>query len=88
MAIERSVLAAIRKHTHRTVGLAFVPDVVRGLPRPTETKRVLIELAQAGKVELRPDAGLGRFKQVELDNAPDGPQGSKLLWARLLEGKS
>jgi hypothetical protein len=84
MAIERSVLAAIRKKTDRQLGLAFVPDVVRNLPRPAETKKVLVELAQAGKVELRPDGGLGRFKQVELDNAPDGPQGSKLMWARLL----
>jgi hypothetical protein len=84
MASERSVLAAIRRHTQRELGLAFTPDVVRDLPRPAETKVVLLELARAGKVELRPDGGLGRFKAGELESAPDGPLGSKLMWVRLL----
>ena len=67
-----------------TIGLAFVPDIVCKAADPEQAKRALLRACQLGVIELRPDGGLSRFKQWELDAAPDGPQGSKLLWARVL----
>jgi len=67
-----------------SIGLAFVPEVLAGATDATRAKASLIRAARMGLIELRPDAGLGRYTQAELDAAPDGPQGSKLMWARLL----
>lgn len=67
-----------------SIGLAFVPDIVIKAANPEQAKRALLRACELGVIELRPDGGLSRFKQWELDAAPDGPQGSKLLWARVL----
>jgi hypothetical protein len=67
-----------------SIGLAFVPDIVTHVADPEQAKQALLRACKLGFIELRPDAGLGRYTQTELDAAPDGPQGSKLLWARPL----
>ena len=69
-----------------SVGLAFVPTVVERFPEMTREQlhQHLLQLYSDHLIELRPDSGLGRFSQSELDVCPDGPMGSKLLWARNL----
>jgi hypothetical protein len=74
------------EHVDPAVGLAFVPTVVLELP-PIHRMAALAAIkrsAVAGLIELRPDGGLGRFTQVELDAAPAAWDGSSLLWARVL----
>jgi hypothetical protein len=66
-------------------GLSFVPNVVRRLAPELDmaaAKRALLDAATRGLVELRPEAGLGRLSEEELDASPAGPQGSRLTWAR------
>jgi hypothetical protein len=67
-----------------SVGMAFVPTIVERFPEMTRTElhQHLLQLDRDHLIELRPDSGLGRFMQCELDACPDGPMGSKLLWAR------
>jgi len=92
---DRMVTAAIIRHNESSVGLSFVPNVVRDLMgnpmfrnehRPELRKRIfetLISLARLGVIELRTDAGLGRFTRDELANAPPAPQSSFYLYTRV-----
>ena len=76
----------MQRHLDSAVGLSFVPSVVLELP-PVHRASALIAIkraAVAGLVELRPDGGLSRFRQAELDAAPSAWDGSSLLWARVL----
>ena len=67
-----------------SIGLAFVPDIIGTYKNKEAAKRILLNAARIGLIELRPDGGLGRFSQNELDLAPPGPQGSYLLWVRII----
>ena len=80
------VIEQMQRHLDSAVGLSFVPSVVLELP-PVHRASALIAIkraAVAGLVELRPDGGLSRFRQAELDAAPSAWDGSSLLWARVL----
>ncbi len=69
-----------------SVGLAFVPAVIeKSRLAIGRAHSLLLELARGGKIELRPDSGTVRFTQAELQTAPAGPDGSRLLWARIDE---
>jgi hypothetical protein len=74
----------VEANVDERVGLAFVPNVLESVTNKAEGKRALVRAYELGLLELRPDGGLGRFTQAELDACPDGPQGSRLMWARLL----
>lgn len=81
-----SVLDLVEYNVDKRMGLAFVPRLLEHV-QPSDrwpAKLALLRAAELGLIELRPDGGLGRFTQAELDAAPDGPEGSKLMWARLL----
>ena len=76
----------VRQLAIPSVGLAFVPDLVAKLQLPLDQAHVLLfQASRHGLIELRPDAGASRFTETELLAAPQGPDGSRLLWARLLE---
>ena len=90
------VVEQIQLHTTGSVGLTFIPTVVLELP-PTHresAKRAIVRAAVDGLIELRPDGGLGRFTQLELDAAPAViipgmfPDGTRWLWARVLDSGS
>ncbi len=80
-------LAAVRRSTRPDLGIAFVPDIVRALAPPHATSAVhaaLLDLARTGRVELRPESGLGRLTAEDRALCPvtsDVP----LSWARSLE---
>lgn len=77
----------VAAHMTANVGLAFIPSIVCELP-PNHRGPALEAIkraAVAGLIELRPDGGLGRFTQAELDAAPTAWDGSSLLWARLIQ---
>jgi hypothetical protein len=84
---DRVVLAAARATLDRSVGLSFVPAAVQRLEEAGYGRGVvheaLLRLARQGGIELRPEAGVGRFSQEELDRCPPGPRGTRLVWARL-----
>lgn len=87
---EALVLDSLRKTTGAG-GLAFVPNAVArvlertGLPSAgSSVKEMIYDLAVDGKIELRPESGLNRLTPRELERCPDGPQGTKLSWARML----
>ena len=76
----------VRELAIPSVGLAFVPDLVAKLQLPLAQAHVLLfQASRDGLIELRPDAGASRFTEPELLAAPQGPDGSRLLWARLRE---
>lgn len=66
-------------------GLTSVPKLVRllggSLSRP-EVHAELIRLTRAGRMELRPESGMGRLSTEDLALCIPGPQGSKLSWVR------
>ncbi len=78
------VIDLVAANIDQRIGLAFVPHVLQQATDKWQAKLALLRAAELGLVELRPDGGLGRFTQAELDAAPDGPLGSKLMWARLM----
>jgi hypothetical protein len=73
-----------------SVSLAFVPTIVERFPEltPEQVQQLLLQLDREGLIELRPDGGWGRFSTSELAVCPDGPDNSKLLWARVCEVES
>lgn len=81
------LLRAIQENLDPAIGLAFVPQVVAATQLSVQrAHRLLVDLAHRGQIELRPDAGTVRFSDSELSAAPPGPDGSRLLWTRLVEG--
>ncbi len=80
------LLQLVAENLEASVGLAFVPIVIEKLHLPLKRAHaLLLEAARRNAVELRPDAGAARFTDIELRAAPEGPDGSRLLWVRLLK---
>jgi hypothetical protein len=82
------VLRAIDVAHDDGLGLSFVPKVAGLLAADLDAatvKRALLEAASCGLVELRPEGGLGRLSDAELQACPDGPQGTRLSWVRRTE---
>ena len=72
------VVEQMHAHIEPVVGLTFVPAVVLELPQLHRQAALaaIKRAATARLIELRPDGGLGRFKQAELDAAPAAWDGS------------
>lgn len=75
--------------TSDVTGLAFIPDVVTkgvetGIGTIFEVKNILIRLAHAERLELRPESGLGRLSNAERAKCPIMSDGTPLSWARIL----
>jgi hypothetical protein len=82
------ILRAIDTARDDGLGLSFVPKVAGLLAADIDlatVKRTLLEAASRGLVELRPEGGLGRLSDAELQACPDGPQGTRLSWVRRTE---
>jgi hypothetical protein len=82
------VLRAVDNARDAALGLSFVPKIVALLApdlEPGAAKRALLEAASRGLVELRPEGGLGRLTDAERQACPEGPQGTRLSWARRIE---
>jgi hypothetical protein len=77
--------AAVRGTTDPTMGLAFVPAVVRALSAEMSVAEALAALREAGRsglIELRPESGLGRLTREERALCVPGVDGIPLSWAR------
>lgn len=84
-----TLLAALQATQDERTGLAFVPKVIaRLLPDMTlaVAQGVLLTAARQELIELRPEGGLGRLTPEELRLCPPGPGGTRLSWARRLNG--
>lgn len=82
------VLAALDATTDDRMGMSFVPQIVARLRPQIDAKVVreaLSDAAAGGLIELRPEGGLGRLTQEELDACLEGPQGTRLSWARRVD---
>lgn len=78
------VLAALQAALDPSLQLAYVPTAVAGCSLSVhEAQQSLLSLARDGRIELRADSGQGRFSAEDLALAPEGPDDSRLLWARL-----
>ncbi len=79
------LLSAVDATRDPRSGLSFVPAIVAKLHADLDAERVtaaLLEAAQDGLLELRPEGGIGRLSPKELSLCPPGPQGTRLSWAR------
>jgi hypothetical protein len=79
------VLHAVDEARDATLGLSFVPKVVALLAPDLDrdgAKVALLDAASRGLLELRPEGGLGRLSEAETLSCPEGPQGTRLSWAR------
>jgi len=68
-------------------GLVRVPDVVRSLERSHSRPVLLAELdalAREGRLELRPEAGIGRMSDADEAACPKAIDGTPLSFARLI----
>jgi hypothetical protein len=84
------VLRAVDDARDAKVGLSFVPKVVGLLSvnfGQATAQKALLEAASRGFVELRPEGGLGRLSEAERMACPEGPQGTRLSWARRIEAQ-
>jgi hypothetical protein len=82
------VLRAVDATRDASMGLSFVPKVVDLLKVDFDlaaAQGALLEAASRGLVELRPEGGLARLSDAELLACPEGPQGTRLSWARRIE---
>jgi len=82
------VLRAVDAARDAKVGLSFVPKIVGLLSADfghATAQKALLEAASRGFVELRPEGGLGRLSEAERMACPEGPQGTRLSWARRIE---
>lgn len=71
-------------------GLTSVPGLVRALGGADAKVRAAIHAellrgARAGRLELRPESGMGRLTTEELALCIPGPQGTHLSWVRRVE---
>jgi hypothetical protein len=81
------LLKALDATTDASVGLSFIPSLASRLPArssPDRVKALLLEAAGQGLIELRPEGGLNRLSAEERALCPEGPQGTRLSWARRL----
>lgn len=87
-AIPDAVDAALRAAPDAG-GLVRVPDVVRRLERDyplTEVLRAIEALARAGRIELRPEAGVGRLSDDDVRACTSALDGTPLSYARIVSG--
>jgi hypothetical protein len=83
------VFAALDAMRDESLGLSFIPRVVAHLGRDMgvdAARKSLLDAASRGLVELRPEGGLRRLNGEELELCLPGPQGTRLSWARRIEG--
>jgi hypothetical protein len=79
------ILRAVERAQDANLGLSFVPKVVALMAPDLDrdaAKAALLEAAARGLLELRPESGLGRLSEAERLACPEGPQGTRLSWAR------
>ena len=84
-----SLLAALEATRDERTGLSFVPKLVtRLLPAMplAVAQSVLLAAARRELIELRPEGGLNRLAAEELELCPPGPGGTRLSWARRVDG--
>lgn len=81
------VLAALDATREERTGLSFVPRLVQrvitDMPAAV-AHQVLLAAARDELIELRPEGGLARLTEQELELCPPGPGGTRLSWARRL----
>jgi hypothetical protein len=85
------VLRAVDSAKDASLGLSFVPTIVALLAPDLDrdaAKVALLEAASRGLLELRPEGGLGRLSETERLSCPEGPQGTRLSWARRTEASA
>ena len=85
------VFAALDATRDEAMGLSFVPRVLEQLQPEMGAdvaRKSLLDAAARGLVELRPDGGLNRLTREELEMCLPGPQGTRLSWARRVEGRA
>jgi hypothetical protein len=84
------VLGAVSSKCDARTGLSFVPDVVREVGtffEPEAARAALVEAAERGLLELRPEGGMGRVSIEDLALCPLGPEGTRLSWARRVDAQ-
>jgi hypothetical protein len=81
-----TVVKELTRSVRASLGLAFVPDAVRGLNGHgiADTHAALLEADRGGRIELRPESGFNPLTADERALCPPGPQGTRLAWARVI----
>jgi hypothetical protein len=85
------LLAALDSTRDERTGLSFVPNIMTRLSPALPVavaQEVLLTAARRELIELRPEGGLERLTPEELSLCPPGPGGTRLSWARRLEGEA
>jgi hypothetical protein len=83
----QAVLGAIARRADARTAMARVPEVVKALEgqlEPAEAIAALLALHQQGRVELRPEAGVGLLTEQDAALCPRGARGVVLSYVRLL----
>lgn len=88
-SLQDQVLAAVARHQHERTGMAHVPALVRELRDAGNTVESVIDvlhlLGQRGRLELRPESGVGLLKPADAALCPRGMRGQPISYVRDLE---
>ena len=82
------LLSAVDGARDANTGLSFVPTIIERLRSELNSeaaRSLLVSAARDGLLELRPEGGINRLSNEELSLCPEGPQGTRLSWARRTE---
>ena len=83
--IDDDVVNSINSNTNDSVGLTFIPDVVRELSSKYTLEQIhasLMRAMRSERIELRHESGINRLTKEELDVLPPGPMGTVYSWTR------
>jgi hypothetical protein len=82
---DQVVLDEVRRLAGGPIRMAFVPELsvgLRSVLRPAAIQEVLLRLASDGRLELRPESGVGLLSEAEASLCPIAPDGRPLSYVR------
>lgn len=85
------IRGALTALADQDTGLTSVPELVRRLSEQLPrlgVKALLLRAYRDGRVELRPEGGIGKLSALEAALCPVGAEGLPLSWVRLLDEDS
>jgi hypothetical protein len=86
-SVLRGAILALRDEDTALASVPAVSRKLRASATSAEVIQALLDGFKTGRVELRPEGGIGRLSLEDVALCPKGVGGVPLSWVRLLEGE-